>query len=65
MEGITKAEVKAILHALTERSMLKGTVKPLEMTEIQFHLETKKLEIQERQRRKQSEEAERQREQEL
>ena len=45
--NIPKAEVKAILlHALTERSMLKGTVKPLEMTEIHFELELKKLDMQ-------------------
>ncbi len=56
MEGISKAEVKAVLlRALTERNMLKGTVKPVEMTEMQFQLELKKLEIQEREKREQIE----------
>ena len=60
VEGIPKAEVKAkLLHALTERSMLRGTVKPAEMTELQFQLEMKKLEMQERENREQREYAER------
>ena len=67
VEGIPKAEVKAkLLHALTERNMLKGAVKPAELTELQFQLEMKKLEIQESERREQREyaekEAEKQRE---
>ncbi len=37
VEGISKAEVNAVLlQSLTERNMLKGTVKPVEMTEIHF-----------------------------
>ncbi len=44
VEGIPKADVKAkFLQALTERNMLKGEVKPAEMTEMQFQLEMKKL----------------------
>ncbi len=56
VESIPNAEVKAILlHALTERNMLKGSVKSVEMTEMQFQLEMKKLEIQEREKREQIE----------
>ncbi len=59
IDGRAKAEIKAIVwQALTEHSMLKGAVKPAEMTEMQFQLELKKIEMQER-------EAERQREHEL
>ncbi len=30
-----------VLQALTERNMLKGAVKPVELTELQFQLEMK------------------------
>ena len=54
VEGIPKANVKAVvLQALTERGMLKGTVKPAEVSEMQFQLQMKKLEIQEREKREQ------------
>ncbi len=60
VEVIPKAEVKAkLLHALTARSMLKGTVKLAEMTELQFQLEMKTLEMQENERREQREMQER------
>ncbi len=59
VEDIPKADMKAVvLQALTERSMLKRTVRPADMTEMQFQSELKNLEMQER-------EAERQREHEL
>ncbi len=49
VEGKAKAEVKAVvLWAMTERNILKGTVKTVEMSEIQFQLKMKKVEIQER-----------------
>ncbi len=45
-----------VLQALTERSMLKGTAKPDEMTELQFQFEMKKLEMQEREAERQERE---------
>ncbi len=43
VQGIPKTDVNAaLLQALTERKMLKGTVKPVEMTEMQFQLEMKR-----------------------
>ncbi len=43
VESIPKANLKAVvLQALAERNTLKGTVKPVEMSEMQFQLEFKK-----------------------
>ncbi len=65
MAGKQKAEIKAfVLQVLAVKDFLKGTVKPVEMPEIQFQLEVKRLEIQKREKREERErqeiEAERQ-----
>ncbi len=65
MEGISKAEVKAVLlRVLTEKNLLKGTMRARGLgSDLELQLEIKRLELEER--REQREEAERQAEHEL
>ncbi len=53
IEGKANAEIKVVLlQGLTEKNLLRGTVKPAEMTEMQFQFELKKLVMQEREAKK-------------
>ncbi len=46
VKGKPKGDAKGlVLHALTEHNLLKGTVRPKEMSEMEFQPQMKKLEM--------------------